>query len=93
MKRLLLLSLLLCGGCELQEVVTTTSEDVVIAEVYLRADLQVQTALLHRTRRGNNPVTVPGARICVYETLPGLLRPGSLDRRRVVQPRGAQDQQ
>ena len=54
----------LLGACELQEVVTATAEDVVIAEVYIRGDVQQQTALLHRTRQaGDSTAPVPGARI------------------------------
>jgi hypothetical protein len=51
------------AGCELEEVVTASSEDVVIAEVYLRVDQPIQTALLHRTRQGDSTQAVPGARI------------------------------
>ena len=54
----------LLGACELQEVVTATAEDVVIAEAYLRGDVQQQTALLHRTRQsGDSTAPVHGARI------------------------------
>jgi hypothetical protein len=61
---LVLLACALCAACELEEVVTASSEDIVIAEVYLRADEEIQTALLHRTRQaGDSTAAVPGARV------------------------------
>ncbi|HEY0305204.1 MAG TPA: DUF4249 family protein [Longimicrobiales bacterium] len=60
---LILLGCVFLSACELQEVVTTSSDDIVIAEVYLRADQSTQNALLHRTRQGENTASVPGARI------------------------------
>ncbi len=75
MKRLLLLAGLVCGGCELQEIVTAGAEDVVIAEVYLRADLQQQVALLHRTRQSaDGTAGVPGARVEVTNASGAVLR-------------------
>jgi hypothetical protein len=78
LKRWLPVALVLCAACELQEVVTTTSEDVVIAEVYLRADEPTQTALLHRTRQGGASVAVPGARIEVTNAAGAVMSYGEV---------------
>lgn len=52
------------GGCALDEVVTANSEDIVIAEIYLRTDVRTQSALLHRTRQpSDSALAVPDARI------------------------------
>jgi hypothetical protein len=52
------------AACELQEVVTAASDDVVIAEAYLRPDRAQQVALLHRTRQaGDSTAPVRGARV------------------------------
>ena len=60
----MLFAVVASAGCELKEVVTTASDDVVIAEVYLRSDVQQQVALLHRTRQaGDATAPVTGARI------------------------------
>jgi hypothetical protein len=62
----LVLVLVAGNACELSEVVTAGSQDIVIAEVYLRTDGQSQTAWLHRTRQGDLvSQRVPGARIVV----------------------------
>lgn len=63
MRVLLLLCCALWTACEIEESVSAAADDVVIAEVYLRSDRQVQTALLHRTRQGDSTRAVPGARI------------------------------
>ena len=58
MKRLLLIvSLVFVAGCELEEVVTPDSADVVIVEMYLRTDVQTQVAVLHRTGVLENDTT------------------------------------
>ncbi|HEY0808644.1 MAG TPA: hypothetical protein VGD49_00730 [Longimicrobiales bacterium] len=50
MKRVLFfIAVVFLAGCELEEVVTADSEDVVIVEMYLRTDVQTQVAVLHRT--------------------------------------------
>ena len=68
-------ALTLLGACELQEMVTTSAEDIVIAEVYLRSDEQIQTALLHRTRQpGDSTAAVPGATIEVTNASGAVLR-------------------
>lgn len=70
-----LIACLLAGACELQEVVTTSAEDIVLAEVYLRSDEQIQTALLHRTRQsGDSTAAVAGATIEVTNTSGAVLR-------------------
>jgi len=53
---------LLTTACELQEVTLAESDDVVVAEVVLRAGVLPQHAWLHRTF-GTGLLTVPGARI------------------------------
>jgi hypothetical protein len=65
---------MLLAGCELEEVVTASSEDVVIAEVYLRSDERIQTALLHRTRQGDSTRAVPGARVEVTNAAGAVIR-------------------
>ena len=66
-----LLMLMVLPSCELSEVVTAGSEDVVIAEIYLRTGDPVQTAWLHRTRSGGDTSAVAGARIEVTNPATG----------------------
>ena len=54
---LLGLATLAAAGCELTEVTTADSRDVLVVEAVLRPDRQVQEVLLHRTLRG---LLVPG---------------------------------
>jgi len=58
----LLLAAAALGGCRLTEVTVAAPEDVVVAEVVLRAGASVQLAWLHRTL-GNGSLTVPGATV------------------------------
>ncbi|MEJ2185228.1 MAG: hypothetical protein P8Z36_04735 [Gemmatimonadota bacterium] len=60
-----LLAVWLLPACEIQKVVVAQPEDVLVAEVYLRADAVVQTAFLHRTIQDQASVDVPGARVVV----------------------------
>jgi hypothetical protein len=72
--RRVLTLLMLCAvaSCELREIVTAGSEDVVIAEVYLRTDSTGQIAWLHRTRTdGGITREVPNARIEVTNATTG----------------------
>ena len=65
----------MCGACELEEIQLADSDDVVIAEIYLRTDLQVQLAVLHRTRASaDSTAPVPGARIEVTSASGQVLR-------------------
>jgi hypothetical protein len=50
----LLAAVAVCG-CELTEITLATAEDVLVAEVILRAGEDVQQALLHRTLRNGPP--------------------------------------
>lgn len=59
------LALLAAGGCELQEIALAVPDDVIVAEVVLRAGEPVQRALLHRTGGGSSRVL--GARVEVRE--------------------------
>lgn len=61
--RLLLLALPALAACELTEVETAVAEDVVIAEVVLRAGETRQTAYLHRTTTGRSDARVLDATI------------------------------
>jgi hypothetical protein len=65
LKRWWLPLLVLVGACELKEVVTAESEDVVIAEIYLRTGDPKQLAWLHRTRSGSTTSTVQATSIQV----------------------------
>lgn len=70
-----LLSAIILGSCELEEVMTAESQDIVIAEVYLRTDAQFQQALLHRTKQPGDSLTrVPGARVEVTNTAGAVMR-------------------
>jgi hypothetical protein len=51
------------AACDLQEVTVAESEDVVVAEITLRAGDSIQTAFLHRTRQADVPGDVRDARI------------------------------
>ncbi|HEX2191087.1 MAG TPA: DUF4249 family protein [Longimicrobiaceae bacterium] len=53
----LLALLLAAGGCELTEVTTADSRDVLVVEAVLRPDRGAQQVLLHRTLQG---VVIPG---------------------------------
>lgn len=60
------LSVLACcmlAACELQEVTLAESEDVVVAEITLRAGERQQTALLHRTLNDGASLPVEAARV------------------------------
>jgi hypothetical protein len=57
-----LLAFGLVAGCNLQEVTLADPEDLVVAEITLRAGERSQIAFLHRTRSAG-AVTVTGARI------------------------------
>lgn len=65
---------LACVSCELSEIVTTESEALVIAEVYLRTDQQVQTAWLHRTRHSAPVEEVMDAEIEVRNAAGAVMR-------------------
>ena len=51
------------AACDLQEVTVAESEDVVVAEITLRAGDSIQTAFLHRTRQPGVSGVVRDARI------------------------------
>jgi hypothetical protein len=55
------------AGCELTEVVLTTPEDIVVAELVLRAGDPVQRAYLHRTGGTGGSARVYGAAIAVRD--------------------------
>ena len=63
---LLLLTVAL-SACELNEITIATADDVVVAEVILRADAPIQTAYLHRTSTERGSAEVRDARIEVME--------------------------
>lgn len=46
---LVLLCAFVLGGCDLREITIAEPDDVVVAEIVLRAGSPVQTAYLHRT--------------------------------------------
>jgi hypothetical protein len=48
-RALVLLCASLCGGCDLREITIAEPDDVVVAEIVLRAGASLQTAYLHRT--------------------------------------------
>ena len=50
-------------ACDLQEITVAESEDVVVAEITLRAGDTIQHAFLHRTLQTSSPESVPDARI------------------------------
>jgi hypothetical protein len=59
-------ALALCG-CELREITLAAPQDVVVAEVILRAGSSVQTAFLHRTSSEHGSARVFNANIVVTE--------------------------
>ena len=68
--------LLLMGGpvaCELQEVEVAQPDDIIVAEVVLRAAAATQLAWLHRTRGAGQPPTVENAVIEVRSGTGGVL--------------------
>jgi hypothetical protein len=72
--RLLAVVVLLSSACELQHIDVALPEDVVVAEVILRAGATTQLAWLHRTRGiASDSTTVPGARIEVRADDGGVL--------------------
>jgi hypothetical protein len=54
------------GACELREISVASPDDIVVAEVVLRAHAPLQTALLHRTRLTAHGYSVPGAEVVVF---------------------------
>jgi len=64
---LLLLLAFVVSGCELNEITIAAADDVVVAEVVLRADAPIQTAYLHRTATDRANSQVLDARIEVTE--------------------------
>jgi len=81
-------ALLLCG-CQLTEITVATSEDVIVAEVILRAGENEQYAYLHRTTRTNATGRVDSALVTVRdETTGGALQYQVVDPANCVQPRG-----
>jgi hypothetical protein len=62
------------AACDLQEVTVAESEDVVVAEITLRAGETPQNAFLHRTRQPGISGAVPGARIEVTNAHGEVLR-------------------
>ncbi|MBI4545658.1 MAG: hypothetical protein HY703_10715 [Gemmatimonadetes bacterium] len=55
------------ASCELEEVTTADPEDVIVAEIVLRAGQPQQLAFLHGTLKAGAPATVRGARISVSD--------------------------
>jgi hypothetical protein len=70
---LLVLAAGLVSGCELREVTAAEAQDVVVAEVILRAGVAVQTAYLHRTATVEGTARVFDARIEVREAASGAM--------------------
>lgn len=68
---LALVPLALLTSCELQEITVASAQDVVIAEIVLRAGETLQTAFLHRTSVRGIPSTVPDANIVVRNAVTG----------------------
>jgi hypothetical protein len=64
---ILLAWLPLLAACELREITLATPDDVVIAEVVLRAASSLQTAYLHRTSSDRGTARVFGAHVEVTE--------------------------
>lgn len=64
---------LVLASCELQEVSLAEPEDVVVAEVVLRAWAQQQLAVLHRTIGTGTDAGVPGANIEAHSETGGVL--------------------
>ena len=55
------------SACELNEITIATADDVVVAEIVLRADAPIQTAYLHRTSTDRANAQVLDAHIVVTE--------------------------
>ena len=68
MRALLVVAACALAACDLQEVTVAESEDVVVAEITLRAGDSIQTALLHRTLQTGSGGAVEGALIEVTNT-------------------------
>jgi hypothetical protein len=62
-----LFALVIMTGCELREITLAAPEDIVIAEVILRAGSSVQTAYLHRTSSEHGSARVFNAGVIVTE--------------------------
>jgi hypothetical protein len=60
-------ALLLAAGCELSEITVALPQDIVVAEVLLRAESPVQTAYLHRTLGQNGSARVFSATVHVHD--------------------------
>ena len=73
MRLLTFCALLLITACELQEVTLVESEDVIIAEITLRAGDPVQTALMHRSLKDGASLPVRDARIEITNTRGAVL--------------------
>lgn len=80
----------LTGACELREVALAEAEDIIVAEVVLRAGTAAQSALLHRTRAGSGEVRVPFADVQVTAASGGVMRyqPAFIDRCLTPDPDG-----
>ena len=63
----LLLPAVMLGACELSEITIASADDVVVAEVVLRAEAGTQTAYLHRTATDRANAEVLDATILVTE--------------------------
>ena len=55
----------LAAGCNITEITTEPSQDVVVVEAVLRTDQEVQQVLLHHALDGDFVAGVPGARITI----------------------------
>jgi hypothetical protein len=66
-----LLLTLFVSACELHEITIADADDVVVAEIVLRAGASVQTAYLHRTSSEQGSGRVPDAFIVVTEETTG----------------------
>ncbi len=60
-----LVPLLLSGACTLADVTLPAGEEVLAVEAVLRADVTIQTVVLHRSLDGRDVRGVPGARVTV----------------------------
>lgn len=68
---LALLPLVVLTSCEVQEITIADAQDVVVAEMVLRAGETLQTAYLHRTTTRGSAPTVRDARITVRDASTG----------------------
>lgn len=64
-------ALIATSACELREITLAVPDDVVVAEVVLRAGAGIQTAYLHRTSTGEGSARVFGAHIQVTDAEEG----------------------